>query len=128
MITSWPGPLRPGIKECEAGFSLHAGVAARGSQRGKLACICRYIARPAVSGKRLSLTANGQVRYQLKTPYRDGTTKVIFNPLDFLADTAHRRLAALVLRGPTKTASQPDAVSRRIRPARPDPIKPGKRR
>ena len=38
-----------------------------------------------------SLTANGNVRYQLKTPYRDGTTHVIFEPLDFIA-----RLAALV--------------------------------
>ena len=42
-------------------------------------------------GKRLSLTPNGNVRYQLKTPYRDGTTHVIFEPLDFIA-----RLAALV--------------------------------
>ena len=49
------------------------------------------ISRPAVSEKRLSLTSSGQVCYQLKTPYRDGTTHVIFNPLDFLA-----RLAALV--------------------------------
>ena len=31
------------------------------------------------------------MRYQLKTPYRDGTTHVIFAPLDFIA-----RLAALV--------------------------------
>jgi len=34
---------------------------------------------------------NGNVRYQLKTPYRDGTTHVIFEPLDFIA-----RLTALV--------------------------------
>ncbi len=33
----------------------------------------------------LSLTPNGNVRYQLKTPYRDGTTHVIFEPLDFIA-------------------------------------------
>ena len=31
------------------------------------------------------------IRYQLKTPYRDGTTHVIFEPLDFIA-----KLAALV--------------------------------
>ncbi len=49
------------------------------------------ISRPAVSEKRLSLNPNGNVRYQLKTPYRDGTTHVIFEPLDFIA-----RLAALV--------------------------------
>ncbi len=37
---------------------------------------------PAGSEKRLSLTRNGMVRYKLKTPYRDGTTHVIFEPLD----------------------------------------------
>ena len=31
------------------------------------------------------------MRYTLKTPYRDGTTHVVFEPLDFIA-----RLAALV--------------------------------
>ena len=74
-----------------AGFSLHAGVMARADERQKLERLCRYISRPAVSEKRLSLTTNGNVRYQLKTPYRDGTTHVIFEPLDFIA-----RLAALV--------------------------------
>lgn len=74
-----------------AGFSLHAGVAARAQERRKLERLCRYISRPAVSEKRLSLTPNGNIRYQLKTPYRDGTTHVIFEPLDFIA-----RLAALV--------------------------------
>ena len=68
-----------------AGFSLHAGVMARADERQKLERLCRYVSRPAVSEKRLSLTANGQVRYQLKTPYRDGTTHVIFEPLDKIA-------------------------------------------
>ncbi len=76
-----------------AGFSLHAGVAARANERQKLERLCRYISRPAVSEKRLSLTPNGNIRYQLKTPYRDGITHVIFEPLDFIA-----RLAALVPR------------------------------
>ena len=76
-----------------AGFSLHAGVAARADERQKLERLCRYISRSAVSEKRLSLTPNGNIRYQLKTPYRDGTTHVIFEPLDFIA-----RLAALVPR------------------------------
>jgi len=75
------------------GFSLHAGVAAKARERDKLERLCRYITRPAVSEKRLSLTAHGKVRYELKTPYRDGTTHVIFEPLDFIA-----RLAALVPR------------------------------
>jgi len=71
-----------------AGFSLHAGVAARADERKKLERLCRTISRPAVSEKRLSLTANGNIRYQLKTPYRDGTTHVIFEPLDFIARLA----------------------------------------
>jgi len=71
-----------------AGFSRHAGVAARGEQRGKLERLCRYIARPAVSERRLSLTSAGKVRYRLKTPYRDGTTHVIFEAVDFIAKLA----------------------------------------
>jgi len=51
-----------------AGFSLHAGVAAKGHERQKLERLCRYISRPAVSEKRLALTSNDNVRYQLKTP------------------------------------------------------------
>ena len=74
-----------------SGFSLHAGVAARSDERKKLERLCRYISRPAVSEKRLSLTSSGNIRYQLKTPYRDGTTHVIFEPLHFMA-----RLVALV--------------------------------
>ena len=52
-----------------AGFSLHAGVAAKAYQRKKLERLCRYISRPAVSEQRLSLTSNGNIRYQLKTPW-----------------------------------------------------------
>jgi len=46
-----------------AGFSLHAGVAAKAHEREKLERLCRYISRPAVSEQRLSLTPNGNVRY-----------------------------------------------------------------
>jgi hypothetical protein len=73
------------------GFSLHAAVSTQTHERKKLELICRYIARPAVAEPRLSLTKTGNVRYELKTPYRDGTTHVIFDPLDFMA-----RFAALV--------------------------------
>ncbi len=83
-------PYGDGIGEV-GGFSLHAGVAAKAQERSKLERLCRYISRPAVSERRLSLTPRGSVRYELKTPYRDGTTHVIFEPLDFIA-----RLAALV--------------------------------
>ena len=74
-----------------AGFSLHAGVVTKTNERAKLERLCRYITRPAVSTKRLSITRNGRVRYELKTPWRNGTTHVIFEPLDFIS-----RLVALV--------------------------------
>src|SRR5512134_560441 len=60
-------------------------------QREKVERLTRYVSRPAVSEERLDLTAQGQVRYRLKNAYRDGTTHIALEPLDFIA-----RLAALV--------------------------------
>lgn len=90
-IPSWEDDDRFAQVAKASGFSLHAGVAAQAWERQKLERLCRYISRPAVSERRLSLTPSGNVRYQLKTPYSDGTTHVIFEPLDFIA-----KLAALV--------------------------------
>jgi hypothetical protein len=56
------------------------------------------------------MTSSGQVRYQLKTPYRDGTTHIVMEPLDLMA-----RLAALVL----PAADAPDEVSWGVRAAQP---------
>ena len=66
-------------------------MSVKGNQRDKLERLCRYMARPAVSIHRLSLTADGHIRYELKTPYRNGTTHFIFQPMDFIS-----KLAALV--------------------------------
>jgi ribosomal protein S27E len=74
-----------------AGFSLHAGIGAEADQRAKLERLARYVSRPPVSIERLTLTAQGRVRYRLRTPYRDGTTHIVLEPLDVIA-----RLAALV--------------------------------
>ena len=85
-------PDKPRREVAESsGFSLHAGIAAKASQRDKLEHLARYVARPPVATERLSLTEGGFVRLALKTPYRDGTTHVIFEPEDFMA-----RLTALV--------------------------------
>jgi hypothetical protein len=73
------------------GFSLHAGLDIQPHQREKLERLCRYVSRPPIAVGRLALTSTGQVRYQLKTPYRDGTTHIVLEPLDLMA-----RLAALV--------------------------------
>ena len=37
---------------------------------------------------RVSLTYQRQVRCTLKTPHRDGTTRVVFEPVDFIARRA----------------------------------------
>ena len=73
-VLSVPFPLRflfasnpkamTGVGEV-SGFSLHAGVATKANERAKLDRLCRYITRPAVSTKRLSMTRNGRVRYEL---------------------------------------------------------------
>ena len=63
------------------------------AQRDKLEKLCRHIARPAIANERLSTNDRGQVIYRFKQPFRDGSTHVVLDPLDFIA-----RLAALVPR------------------------------
>jgi hypothetical protein len=60
-------------------------------RRAKLERVCRYVSRAPLEVDRLAVSASGQVRYALKTPWRDGTTRIVLEPLDFIA-----RLAALV--------------------------------
>ena len=52
--------------------------------------LCRYLTRPAL--------AEGRVRYTLKTPYRDGATRVVCAPLDCMARA--QRLAGRDQAGP----------------------------
>jgi hypothetical protein len=61
--------------------------------RGRLEDLLRYCARPPISDERLALDSEGQVMLRLKTPWHDGTTSVVFEPLDFVS-----KLAALVPR------------------------------
>ena len=80
-----PGParFRPGSRRSAApagpergGFSLNAAVACRANERRKLERLCRYVARPAIALQRLSRDGDGLVVYELKHPFRDGTTHV----------------------------------------------------
>jgi hypothetical protein len=77
----------------EQGFSLHAAVRLAINQRHKLEHLCRYITQPAIANERLQRHHNGQVVLQLKSPYHDGTTHIVVEPLEFM-----QRLAALVPR------------------------------
>ena len=60
-----------------------------------------------MSEKHLSRLSNDNLRYELKMPYRDDTTHIISEPLDFIA-----RLAVLV----AKPSGQPDSISGFSRP------------
>jgi hypothetical protein len=73
------------------GFSLHAAVSAWSTNKARLEQLVRYTARPAVSEERLSQANNGDIHYKLKNPWTDGTTGVVFSPLEFL-----EKLSALV--------------------------------
>lgn len=57
--------------------------------------LCRYITRPPIATKRLSVDDQGRVMYRYKRPFHDGSTHVVLEPLDFMS-----RLAALVPRLP----------------------------
>ena len=74
-----------------SGFSVHAGVSIRAGDRRGLERLCKYVARPPLAAERLAELPDGRLSYQLKTPWQNGTTHVIFDPLEFMA-----RLAALV--------------------------------
>jgi hypothetical protein len=62
-------------------------------QRERLERVCRYALRPPVTPERFCMTGEGQVRLQLRQPWRDGTTHLVFDPVEFLG-----RLAVLVPR------------------------------
>ena len=92
------------------GFSLHAGLDIQTGQRAKLERLCRYVSRPPLAVARLALSASGQVRYLLKTPYRDGTTHIVLATagLDGVGE------AFLEVR-PSKSVGDPPVSAPRIR-------------
>jgi Putative transposase len=74
------------------GFSLHADVAVPARQRDQLERVCRYILRPPLALERLTESTGGQLLYQFRRPWRDGSTALLLEPLELL-----ERLAALFM-------------------------------
>ena len=86
----------PGLGLCHArrdGFDLHAGLCVPADQRDRLERIARYALRPPVAQDRLELTDDGQVQLTLRRPWADGTSHLLFEPVELL-----ERLAALTPR------------------------------
>jgi len=84
-----PGPRHARLE----GFDLHANVAAPAGHRERLERLCRYALRPPIARDRLQITADGQVVLQLRRRWSDGTTHLLFDPIELL-----ERLAALTPR------------------------------
>ena len=74
-----------------AGVSLHANVCVPARDRERLERLCRYVARPPLAGERMSVLDDGRLLYRLKRRWRDGTTHMVFEPLELI-----EKLAALV--------------------------------
>ena len=68
-----------------AGFSLHAASVCEAWQRDRLERLCRYITRPPIATKRLSVDSQGRVVYRYKRPFRDGSTHVVLELLEITA-------------------------------------------
>ena len=78
------------------GFDLHAAlrVAAQHPEgRAPLEKLLKYCARPPIAHDRLSELPDGRIALRLKTPWSDGSTHVVYEPLDLIA-----KLAALIPR------------------------------
>ena len=84
-------------------------VPVRTEQRKKLERLCRYITRPAIAERRLSLAYNGNVVIALKTLYDDGTTHVVRR-----RPTQPNGIHGAPGSTGTKTTGQPHAVSWRV--------------
>jgi hypothetical protein len=75
------------------GFNLHANVWVGAHDRARLEQLCRYLLRPPLADDRLRLLGDGRVRVQPKRAWSDGTTHLLFEPVEFL-----EKLAALTPR------------------------------
>src|SRR5215469_9436995 len=75
------------------GFDLHANVAVAANNRDGLEQLARSVLRPPIAQERLTRTADGRVLLTLKAEWNDGTTHLLFEPIELL-----ERLAALTPR------------------------------
>ena len=67
------------------GFSVHGNVFVKGHQRWKLARLVRYMARPLIASDRFTLNENGDIQYSLKSSWSDGTSAVLFSPMEIFS-------------------------------------------
>lgn len=73
------------------GFDVHAATRVSANDKAGRERLCRYLLRPPISHERLKLLPDGRVQLKLKRVWSDGTSEMVFEPLDFIG-----KLAALV--------------------------------
>jgi hypothetical protein len=77
------------------GFDLHANVWVPPNDRARLEQLCRYLLRPPLALDRVHRQADGRILVALKTVWRDGTSHLLFEPIELL-----EKLAAIKSPGP----------------------------
>lgn len=75
------------------GFDLDARITVRAGRRKVLERVLRYCLRPPLSHDRIRRLPDGRIQLTFKTPWSDGTSHMVFEPLEFIA-----RLTALIPR------------------------------
>jgi len=88
---SSPGSEPSATAVTVGGFNVYAGRVIDGRDRPQLERQCRYLGRPPLAQNRLEELADGRLRYRMKRPGKDGTTSLLFDPLDLIS-----RLCAIV--------------------------------
>ena len=83
-------PLPPLCAAC-LGYNLHAGVRIAEHDRTALERMSRYLLRPPLPKGRLEERSDGKLLLKLKKRWSDGTTALLFEPVELLA-----RLAAML--------------------------------
>jgi signal transduction histidine kinase len=77
----------------DGGFDLHAAVHVAAGDRERLERLCQYLCRPPLGQSRLHRLRDGRIAVALQRPWADGTTHLVFTPLELL-----ERLVPLVPR------------------------------
>jgi hypothetical protein len=77
----------------DGGFDLHAAVHVGADDRERLERLCLYLCRPPLGQGRLKKLLDGRIAVVLQRPWADGTTHLVFTPLELL-----QRLVPLVPR------------------------------
>jgi Putative transposase len=77
----------------DGGFDLHAAVHVEAGDRARLERLCQYLCRPPLGHGRLRTLCDGRIAVVLQRPWADGTTHLVFTPLELL-----QRLVPLVPR------------------------------